>query len=96
MATTPPYPSRHPSEIWSQRSDVVIFSIQGPRKSRPIPQDQFCIPTRFLTVPRPGKGPERPKAAKKLRRDFCRCVGSLGSGKTTHAEPGPEIGPAGT
>eukprot|EP00959_Pyramimonas_sp_CCMP1952_P349427 7321627-Pyramimonas_sp.AAC.1 len=38
-------------------SDVVIFSIRGPPKSRPIPQDRFLIPSRFLTVPGPGEGP---------------------------------------
>eukprot|EP00959_Pyramimonas_sp_CCMP1952_P025496 534878-Pyramimonas_sp.AAC.1 len=50
-----------------QTSDVSIFSRHGPPTSRPHPRDQVLIPSRFLTVPRPGEGLERPKTRKSIR-----------------------------
>ena len=47
-----------------QTSDVVVFSIRGPWKSRPFPWDRFFILSRFLTVPGPGEGPRRPETSK--------------------------------
>eukprot|EP00959_Pyramimonas_sp_CCMP1952_P376240 7880854-Pyramimonas_sp.AAC.1 len=56
--------------VGSQTSDVSMFSRRGPPTSRPLPWDQFFIPSRFLTVPRPGEGLPRPKTRKNLRLDF--------------------------
>eukprot|EP00959_Pyramimonas_sp_CCMP1952_P467090 9491031-Pyramimonas_sp.AAC.1 len=53
-------------------SDVSIFSRAGPRTFRPPPWDRIFIPSRFLTVPRPGEGPEKPKTTKNLGLDFSR------------------------
>ena len=44
----------------------MIFSIRGPRRSRPFPWDRFFILSRFLTVSGPVDCPRGPKIAKNL------------------------------
>eukprot|EP00959_Pyramimonas_sp_CCMP1952_P116123 2427543-Pyramimonas_sp.AAC.1 len=45
----------------AQPPDVMICSLRDPQRSGPIRRDWSFIPSRLLTAPRAGKGPQRRK-----------------------------------